>query len=194
MQETQFQSILLSRSPGVGNSNPLQYSCLGNPMDRGAWWATVHGIAKSQARLSTCMCVCVCVCVTESLCCTAVINTTLQINYAIKKRLWRLWNKERSIEGATGLCPQKAEHMFCTERLECPLFRTSAGDKRENFQGWSNMVPDMAEVSARWAGVRWRPSGRTRRPEPPGPLGREIWNSVTKQGQTPAPNTTGIVT
>ena len=30
------------RSPGEGNGNPLQYSCLGNPMDRGAWWATVH--------------------------------------------------------------------------------------------------------------------------------------------------------
>ena len=36
------------RSPGGGNGNPLQYSCLGNPMDRGAWWATVHGVTKSQ--------------------------------------------------------------------------------------------------------------------------------------------------
>ena len=35
------------RSPGEGNDNPLQYSCLGNPMGRGAWWATVHGMAKS---------------------------------------------------------------------------------------------------------------------------------------------------
>ena len=35
------------RSPGGGNGNPLWYSCLGNPMDRGAWWATVHGVAKS---------------------------------------------------------------------------------------------------------------------------------------------------
>ena len=34
------------RSPGGGNSNPLQYSCLENAMDRGAWWATVHGVAK----------------------------------------------------------------------------------------------------------------------------------------------------
>ena len=34
------------RSPGGGNGNPLQYSCLGNPMDRGAWWATVHGVTK----------------------------------------------------------------------------------------------------------------------------------------------------
>ena len=35
-----------------GNGNPLQYSCLGNLMDRGAWWATVHEVAKSQTRLS----------------------------------------------------------------------------------------------------------------------------------------------
>ena len=35
------------RSPGEGNGNPLQYSCLKNPMDRGAWRATVHGVAKS---------------------------------------------------------------------------------------------------------------------------------------------------
>ena len=40
------------RSPGEGKSNPLQYSCLGNPMDRGAWWAAVHGVAKSQTRLN----------------------------------------------------------------------------------------------------------------------------------------------
>ena len=33
---------------GGGHGNPLQYSCLENPMDRGAWWATVHGVAKSQ--------------------------------------------------------------------------------------------------------------------------------------------------
>ena len=35
------------RSPGGGNGNPLQYSCLENPMDRGAWWAIVHGVAES---------------------------------------------------------------------------------------------------------------------------------------------------
>ena len=38
----------LGRSPGEGNGNPLQYSCLENPMDRGAWQATDHGISKSQ--------------------------------------------------------------------------------------------------------------------------------------------------
>ena len=40
------------RSPGEGNGNPLQYSCLKNPMDRGAWGATVHGVAKSRTQLS----------------------------------------------------------------------------------------------------------------------------------------------
>ena len=38
----------LGRSPGEGNGNPLQYSYLGNPMDRGVWWATVHGAAKES--------------------------------------------------------------------------------------------------------------------------------------------------
>ena len=42
----------LGRSSGEGNGNPLQYSCLENPMDRGAWWATVHGVAKSRTQLS----------------------------------------------------------------------------------------------------------------------------------------------
>ena len=40
------------RSPGEGNGNPLQYSCLGNPMDRGAWQATVHGVAKKEAEVT----------------------------------------------------------------------------------------------------------------------------------------------
>ena len=53
--KTNLDSILKSRDitlptkvPGEGNGNPFQYSCLENPMDRGAWWATVHGVAKSQ--------------------------------------------------------------------------------------------------------------------------------------------------
>ena len=42
----------LGRSPGEGNGSPLQYSCLGNSMDRGAWQATVHEVAESQTLLS----------------------------------------------------------------------------------------------------------------------------------------------
>ena len=40
------------RSPGGGQGNTFQYSCLGNPMDRGAWWTTVHEVTKSQTLLS----------------------------------------------------------------------------------------------------------------------------------------------
>ena len=43
----------LGRSPGVGNDNPLQYSCVGNLMDRGAWLATVHGVARVGHNLAT---------------------------------------------------------------------------------------------------------------------------------------------
>ena len=42
----------LGRSPGEGNGNPLQYSCLRNPIGRGAWWAAVHAVAKSQTHLN----------------------------------------------------------------------------------------------------------------------------------------------
>ena len=42
----------IRKIPGVGNGNPLQYSCLQSPMDRGAWWATVHGDLESRTRLS----------------------------------------------------------------------------------------------------------------------------------------------
>ena len=52
MQETWVRSLgWEERSPGEGNSNPLQYSCLENPMDRGVWWATVCGIEKSWTRM-----------------------------------------------------------------------------------------------------------------------------------------------
>ena len=47
----------LDRSPGGGNGNPLQHSCLENPMDKEAWWATVHGVAKSWTQLSTHTCI-----------------------------------------------------------------------------------------------------------------------------------------
>ena len=40
------------RSPGEGNGHPFQFSCLGNPMDRGAWWATVHGVARVRHDLA----------------------------------------------------------------------------------------------------------------------------------------------
>ena len=65
----------LGRSPGVGNGNPLQDSCLGNSMDRGAWQATVHGVAEGQTQLSTA--IATYICISESLFYTTEINTTL---------------------------------------------------------------------------------------------------------------------
>ena len=53
MQETWVRSLGWKESPGEGHGNPVQYSCLENPMDRGAWWPTVHGVAKGQTGLST---------------------------------------------------------------------------------------------------------------------------------------------
>ena len=49
-QKSHFKAVY--QSSGEGNGTPLQYSCLENPMDGGAWWATVHGVAKSQTLLS----------------------------------------------------------------------------------------------------------------------------------------------
>ena len=51
-QETRVQSLDREGPCGEGNSYPLQYACLENSMDGGAWWATVHGVAKSWTRLS----------------------------------------------------------------------------------------------------------------------------------------------
>ena len=51
MQETQVQSLGWEDPLEKGNGNPLQYSCLENPMDRGAWQATVYGVTKSRTRL-----------------------------------------------------------------------------------------------------------------------------------------------
>ena len=53
VQKTQVGSLGREDPPGEGNGNPLQCSCLENPMDRGAWWATVRGVAKSWTRVSS---------------------------------------------------------------------------------------------------------------------------------------------
>ena len=51
-EEKMCVCIYIYTYTGEGNGNPLQYSCLENPMDGGAWWAAVHGVAKSRTRLS----------------------------------------------------------------------------------------------------------------------------------------------
>ena len=67
------------RSPVVGNGTPLQYSCLGNPTERVAWWATVHGITESRTELSmhTHTYKRIYKSMTDSVCCTIDTSTTL---------------------------------------------------------------------------------------------------------------------
>ena len=57
MQETLVQSLEAGRSPGEGTGNPFQYSCLENPINRGAWQATIRGVAQSRTGLSIHACV-----------------------------------------------------------------------------------------------------------------------------------------
>ena len=77
MWETGVRSLGQEDSPGEGNGNPLQYSCLWNPMDRRAWWATVRKVAKSRTRLSD---------FTFSLQCHSMILT--KINRDIYINIW----------------------------------------------------------------------------------------------------------
>ena len=70
----------LGRSPGEGNGNPLQYSCLGNPMDRGAWRATVMGSQRVGHGVTTT--ICVYIHITESLCSRNEHNIVNQLNFS----------------------------------------------------------------------------------------------------------------
>ena len=82
----------LGRPPGAGNGNPLRYSCLENPMDRGAWWATVHRITRNQTRLKwlgTHSCVAVRSCISQG----SPGNRTKRIYLERKKK-----KKERTFD------------------------------------------------------------------------------------------------
>ena len=52
MNTPQYKEVIYDKHTGGGNGNPLQYSCLENPIDRGAWWAAICGAAKSWTQLS----------------------------------------------------------------------------------------------------------------------------------------------
>ena len=73
----------LGRSPGEGNGNPLQYFCLGNPMDRGAWQSAVHGVSKSRTRLSDFESECIYISATFSICPSCVHRSTPYICISI---------------------------------------------------------------------------------------------------------------
>ena len=78
----------LGRSPGGGHGNPLQYSCLENPMDRRAWWAAVHGVAKELD-------------MTEATKHSQYIYITY--SYILRSLAWRLWELPKSTLSASGL-------------------------------------------------------------------------------------------
>ena len=90
----------LGRSPGEGNGYPFQYSCLKNPMDRGAWWAIVHGVAKSQTRLkglSTHVCCC-------SKASSSLLLTTSLLYYLPSKLFFTV----NIYEVSAGFCPVRS--------------------------------------------------------------------------------------
>ena len=69
------------RPPGEGNGNPLQYSCLENPMDGEAWWAIVHGVAKSRTRLSN-------LTLLLTLLCLCYILTFSELKWQALEKIW----------------------------------------------------------------------------------------------------------
>ena len=99
----------LGRSPGEGNGNPLQYSCLENPMDGAAWWAIVHGFTKSWTRLSNFTTLQYCVDFCHTLAC-------------IRRRQWHptsvlLSGKSHGWRSLVGCSPWGREESDMTERL-----------------------------------------------------------------------------
>ena len=91
------------RSPGGVHGNPLQYSCLENSLDRGAWWATDHRVAKSQTRLSDSACTHACICSPHSL-----IATLQLIEKPMLLRCCQLTEQE-STHSQVSLMPENHE-------------------------------------------------------------------------------------
>ena len=91
------------RFPGEGNGNPLQYSCLENPMDGGAWWTIVHGVAKSWTRLSDFTSLLLQLKILHAarkseIRCTATKTWCSQINVFLKKLQWEIVNTYKRSE------------------------------------------------------------------------------------------------
>ena len=99
-------SILRSgRSPGGGHGNSLQHSCLENPMNRGAWWATSHGAADTTAA-------------TEHACTTSLVISEMQINITIRLSWQSIWLHR----GRPEFYPWVRKVPWRRERLPTPVF------------------------------------------------------------------------
>ena len=93
----------LGRSPGERNGNPLQYSCLGNPMDRGAWQATVHGVAKESDT-------------TEQAWCTTDRHTythTYTYTHTIKEHMYACFTRDRALRSSGTATVHVVNICFC---------------------------------------------------------------------------------
>ena len=117
------------RSPGGGHGNPLQYSCLENPMDRGAWWATVHEVTKSQIQLSNWACsqamlACMCSCSVASVMpwlfvtpWTIAHRVPLSTGFC-RQEYWRgLPGPPPGAFPGLGIKPQLLQHLHCRQVL-----------------------------------------------------------------------------
>ena len=119
----------LKRSPGEGSDNLFQHSCLENPMDRRAWWATLHGVAKSWTRLSNkhtdtyvsiYVSVCVLVCRLKSVCVyTVVCACTAESEEELQSPLMKV--KEESKKVGLKLNIQKTKIIAFGPDHFCPL-------------------------------------------------------------------------
>ena len=101
------------RSSGEGNGNPLQYSCLENPMDRGAWWATVHRVAKSRMWLK-----CLSMLAQHSTFSPSVQSRTVAGRTSLAVQRWRLRTSAAGFAGSIqvrGLIPRGLEE---SQRIE----------------------------------------------------------------------------
>ena len=118
------------RSPGGGSGNPLQYSCLENPVDRGAWWAAVHGVAKCQTRLND-----------------WAHNTHPQVLvHGLGPGCWhpvgrhggRMWGPQCSSPGLWSTCGHKDT---TGDLLWCDGVGAPAGPWGQGAEGWSGRSP-----------------------------------------------------
>ena len=113
--KTDTGSILgLGRSSGIGNGAPLQYFCLENFMDRGTWWATVHGVMKSQTRLSMCAHMIV---KNEGVC----FLKSVAIKWAVDKLLKISWIARAYVENRAGSLVMSQLLNIYIKKKECIL-------------------------------------------------------------------------
>ena len=103
----------LERSPGEGNGNPLQYSCLENPTGRGAWWAAVHGVTRVGHNWATKPPPCVYIYI-KSWCCTPKINIMLYVSYNFKT--WKQREKIPHTQPRMLVCwGLREKYIFCSK-------------------------------------------------------------------------------